>query len=488
MECSHVEQSVKIGPQLIHKIRTEKASHWTCSVCRSTKSSWICLKCGAVNCGRYVNAHAKVHHEKNSHHCLCLDQSLAAFCYSCDEFVINDNKSGDIQRIRDMIVEQQQNSPRKRKIEDECKHHTKSKRSSKDDQENVGRVKELPGLRNLGNTCFMNAILQSLSNIQPFSCYFKELPAFELRAENSLNKMPYFTRSRKPDEGCLVEELRKVLCALWQGGGVSHSPESLFHVVWKVVPRFRGYQQQDAHEFMHYLLDRVHTELLLSQKACFGKETIVTGIFGGILQSEVTCLTCMTESKTHDPFLDLSLEIPPEYQNRKGKSRENPCQLQECMTHFAALENLTESEFYMCPNCNKKQESTKKFWIKRLPNVLSLQLKRFRFQSFLRTKLETYVQFPMRGLDMSPYVLQVSVLGILQLLSISLWFVYRVSAGHYTTFACHEGAWYNFNDSNVTRTDEDHVSKAKGYIFFYTRRHPDMSIIEKLQVQNTILR
>lgn len=50
----------------------------------------------------------------------------------------------------------------------------------------------------------------------------------------------------------------------------------------------RGYQQQDAHEFMHYLLDRVHTELLLSQKACFGKETIVTGIFGGILQSEVS--------------------------------------------------------------------------------------------------------------------------------------------------------------------------------------------------------
>lgn len=31
MECSHVEHSVKIGPQLIHKIRTEKASHWTCS-------------------------------------------------------------------------------------------------------------------------------------------------------------------------------------------------------------------------------------------------------------------------------------------------------------------------------------------------------------------------------------------------------------------------------------------------------------------------
>ena len=54
---------------------------------------------------------------------------------------------------------------------------------------------------------------------------------------------------------------------------------------------------------MHYLLDRVHTELLLSPKFYGTSETIITGIFGGLLHSEVKCLLCGTESKKYDPFL-----------------------------------------------------------------------------------------------------------------------------------------------------------------------------------------
>ncbi len=69
------------------------------------------------------------------------------------------------------------------------------------------------------------------------------------------------------------------------------------------------------------------------------------------------------------------------------------------------MEELGESERFFCNRCGRKQPSTKKFWIRRLPNVLCLHIKRFRWTIFSRTKIDTHVEFPLEGLDMSPYLL-----------------------------------------------------------------------------------
>jgi ubiquitin carboxyl-terminal hydrolase 3 len=110
-----------------------------------------------------------------------------------------------------------------------------------------------------------------------------------------------------------------------------------FQAIWKVVPRFRGYQQQDAHEFLRYMLDRLHTELLLLLPGRFRSldrgaedllkagssrvksQSMVTSVFGGTLQSEVTCLSCRTTSKKHDPFLDLSVDVPQQFTGAWGE-------------------------------------------------------------------------------------------------------------------------------------------------------------------------
>lgn len=124
---------------------------------------------------------------------------------------------------------------------------------------------------------------------------------------------------------CLIflKYFLQVLLNLSQGGDGSRaiSPECLFLVIWKVVPQFRGHRQHDAHEFLRYMLDRLHTELqhvsvppttndshsssslspnLKSIKTNMsspesgsnnhnfkGRSSIVTNVFGGTLQSEV---------------------------------------------------------------------------------------------------------------------------------------------------------------------------------------------------------
>ena len=487
----------------------------------------MCVHCGVIGCSRYRNGHAKKHFEEKSCHPVCMDCSdFSVFCYVCDEFVINDTRSQDLQQLRSRLqslhgesenvsvnegtalkTTRSRSRVEVKSISDDVSQRKrtsstpsmaspsiKKSRSSKSSQVKGSSMTDkkrsrqiqcqtnVAGLRNLGNTCFMNAVLQSLSNIQQFSGYFKELPSLEqkvVRKNSTNNTISLISSKKTSDSGIygggetkpvsiystwsgrevvikdsynssnfgnsnslnddsektlLAEELRKTLLLLWGGSKAAISPESLFQVIWKVVPRYRGYQQQDAHEFLRYMLDRLHSELLsilplvtskriqLKQEKrphiAFGKSTIVTGIFGGILQNEVTCLACSNKSIKHDPFLDLSLDLPDDTASTKstdsgGNSNDTTasssvpekCHLLDCLSSFIRLEELEETELYLCPNCKKKQRSTKRFWIRRLPNVLCLHLKRFRWNNYFRTKLDTFVEYPLRGLDMSQYVL-----------------------------------------------------------------------------------
>ncbi|XP_046948887.1 ubiquitin carboxyl-terminal hydrolase 21 isoform X5 [Lynx rufus] len=105
------------------------------------------------------------------------------------------------------------------------------------------------GLRNLGNTCFLNAVLQCLSSTRP-------LRDFCLRRDFR-QEVPGGGRAQE-----LTEAFADVIGALWHPDSCEAVNPTRFRAVFqKYVPSFSGYSQQDAQEFLKLLMERLHLEI-----------------------------------------------------------------------------------------------------------------------------------------------------------------------------------------------------------------------------------
>ena len=121
----------------------------------------------------------------------------------------------------------------------------------------------------------------------------------------------------------------------------------------------------------------------------------------------------------------------------------------------------------------------KKMEIWHAPSVLMVQLKRFRYiqgKAFVhREKIDSLVEFPTRGLDLSPYV-RGPQSGDGSTLLYDLFAVSEhsgsLSGGHYTAAARNfvNKQWYAFNDRIVSPISVDNVVSPRAYVLFYRKR------------------
>lgn len=408
------------------------------------------------------------------------------------------------------------------------------------------------GLRNLGNTCYMNSILQVLSHLHVFRECFVHLDltqALELLASAAHGQLagrsstysPLATkkgplaspglsggasRTRsmeliQPKEPSskhisLCHELHTLFQVMWSGKWALVSPFAMLHSVWQLIPAFRGYAQQDAQEFLCELLDKVQHELESAGKNSNSGSvpqtqkrlikqvlSVVNTIFHGQLLSQVTCLACENRSNTVEPFWDLSLEFPERYHsNSKESAAHASCHLTEMLAKFTETEAL-EGNIYACDQCNSARrrssckpvvltEAQKQLMVHKLPQVLRLHLKRFRWSGRNhREKIGVHVSFdqllnmePYCSLDPSPKVVPCSSNSSPNSTSSPRpkHFIYELSAvvmhhgkgfgsGHYTSYCYNtEGAfWVHCNDSKLNVCSVEEVCRAQAYILFYTR-------------------
>lgn len=235
---------------------------------------------------------------------------------------------------------------------------------------------------------------------------------------------------------------------------------------WMVYSRLRVIcrhlvpgRQEDAHEFLRYLIEAMEKSYLLRFKNSkefdqYSKETTpLNQILGGYLRSAVRCLSCNHVSTTFQHFEDILLDI------RKSST------IDEALEVYFARERL-EDMGYKCESCKKKVSATKQFYLERTPPVLCIQLKRF---SVGGSKLNKHITIRTK-LDLSSYAFKKINDNTLtyKLVSMVTHLGSSQHCGHYTAIGLTDvGGYYQFDDSNVRPISIQNVLNTNAYILFY---------------------
>lgn len=307
------------------------------------------------------------------------------------------------------------------------------------------------GLKNMGKTCFLNAVLQCLTHTVPL--------VEKLRASDH-----YSTCSAGDDEFCALCALRQHIEHCLSLSGYVFVPRNFVYNLNKISSYLELGEEEDAYEFLQCLLNRVHSCCINpgsgNQPLPVGDnaDSLIKQIFGGRARSRLRCCDCGHISDTFEALLDLSLGI-------NGVDS-----LTEALELYTKAEMLEPSN---CDGCHAIAPKEKQLKLDKAPQVALFHLKRFNIDidGALAYKIQDFIEFPLQ-LDLRPFL---SSPQDEEQLNYELYAVVVhagwLDGGHYCSLIrSSQSTWYLMDDANVASCTTMQVLNVQAYMLFYIKQ------------------
>jgi ubiquitin carboxyl-terminal hydrolase 5/13 len=383
-----------------------------CSGCELNENLWLCLTCGNLGCGRKQfggtggNGHGVEHTQTSKHPVavklgsLTADGTADIYCYTCDEERIDPELPNHLLHWGINIKDRIKTEKSLTEMQLEQNLRWEFSMLTEDGKELTPLFGAgFTGLKNLGNSCYLASVLQSLFSMPEFADRYnipgQDPPSTPQPAED------LETQLRKVADGLLSGRYSKpdsdVVTSVYTPEAPHQkglAPAMLKHLIGRGHPEFSTMRQQDAFELLLHLLK------LISRSQHVAPQTDPVDAFRFVMEQRLQCVSCKKVRYRTDEQENISIPVPirripkgstMEVTDSKGKEKEKeefePVSLRECLEIFTADEMVELT----CSSCGSKAGFTKKSMFKTFPAVLAINARRFEIVNWVPTKQDVPV-------------------------------------------------------------------------------------------------